>query len=124
MMWRMSLRGKVIGILILCHNLFSVYKRLQQYFVLSLLDLFQSLYDFFAEIRNYRIFFLAFSGTSFRVTEEDSLSEKAVWPTLFLLNVSTALRGTHNCIFICIAFNVRALFNSNFNFDKQYFLIS
>ena len=24
-----------------------------------------------------------------------------VWPTLFLLNVSTALKGTHNYIFIC-----------------------
>ena len=29
------------------------------------------------------------------------LSETAVWPTLFLLNVSTALKGTHNYIFIC-----------------------
>ena len=34
------------------------------------------------------------------VTEEDRLSETAVWPTLFLLNVSTALKGTHNYIFI------------------------
>ena len=27
-------------------------------------------------------------------------SETAVWPTLFLLNVSAALKGTHNYIFI------------------------
>ena len=38
---------------------------------------------------------------SFRVTEGDGLSETAVWPTLFLLNVSTALKGTHNYNFIC-----------------------
>ena len=44
--------------------------------------------------------FLAFFASSFRVTEEDWLSETAVWPTLFLLNVSTALKGTHNYIFI------------------------
>ena len=31
---------------------------------------------------------------------KDWLSETAVWPTLFLLNVSTALKGTHNHIFI------------------------
>ena len=35
------------------------------------LDLFMSLYDSFAEIRNYSIFFLAFFVSSFRVTEED-----------------------------------------------------
>ena len=46
------------------------------------------------------IYFLAFFASSFRVTEEDWLSETAVWPTLFLLNVSTALKGTHNYIFI------------------------
>ena len=33
--------------------------------------------------------------------EEDGLSEIAVWPTLFLFNVTTALEGTHNYIFIC-----------------------
>ena len=35
------------------------------------LDLYESLYDFFAEIRNYSLFFLAFFASSFRVTEED-----------------------------------------------------
>ena len=34
--------------------------------------------------------------------EEDSLSETAVWPTLFLLNVSTALKGTHNYILFVV----------------------
>ena len=37
-------------------------------------------------------------ASSFRVTEEDRFSETAVWPTLFLLNVSTSLKGTHNYI--------------------------
>ena len=44
--------------------------------------------------------FLAFFASSFRVTEEDWLSETAVWLILFLLNVSTALKGTRNYIFI------------------------
>ena len=26
---------------------------------------------------------------------------RSFWPTLFLLNVSTALKGTHNYVFIC-----------------------
>ena len=46
-------------------------------------------------------YFLAFFASSFRVTEEDRLSETAVWSTFFLLNVSTALTGIHNYIFIC-----------------------
>ena len=46
-------------------------------------------------------YFLAVFASSFGVTEEDCLSEAAVWSTLFLLNVSTALKGTHNYIFIC-----------------------
>ena len=45
-------------------------------------------------------YFLALFASSFRVTEEDCLSETAVWPTLFLLNDSAALKGTHNYIFI------------------------
>ena len=45
-------------------------------------------------------YFLALFASSFRVTEEDRLSETAVWLSLFLLNVSTALKGTHNYIFI------------------------
>ena len=45
--------------------------------------------------------FLAWFASSFKVTEEDWLSETAAWPILFLLNVSTALEGTHNYIFIC-----------------------
>ena len=45
---------------------------------------------------------MAFTASSFRVTEEDLLSETDLsGPTLFLLNVSTALKGTHNYIFIC-----------------------
>ena len=45
-------------------------------------------------------YFLALFASSFRVTEEDWLSETAVWPNLFLLNVSTALKGTHNYILL------------------------
>ena len=45
------------------------------------------------------VYFLALFASSFRVTEDDRLSETAFWPTLFF-NVSTALKGTHNYIFI------------------------
>ena len=44
--------------------------------------------------------FLAFLASSFRVTDEDWLSQTAVWPILFLFNVSTALKGTHNNYYI------------------------
>ena len=64
------------------------------------LDLFQSLYDFFAEIRNYSTFcwhsLPVHSGSLKRI----DYPKTAVWPTLFLLNVSAALKGTHNYIFI------------------------
>ena len=29
------------------------------------------------------------------------IRNRSVWPTIFLLNVFTALKGTHFCIFIC-----------------------
>ena len=48
------------------------------------------------------VYFLAFFASSFRVTEEDWLSERAVWPTLFLLNVSTALKGIHKYILFVV----------------------
>ena len=38
----------------------------------------------------------------YRITDEHSICETAVWSTFFLLNVSTALKGTHNYIFIDI----------------------
>ena len=59
------------------------------------------MYDFLAEIRNYSIF-VAFIYSPFRVTEED----RSEWPTLFLLNVFTALKGTHLYIFIWFQVNV------------------
>ena len=64
------------------------------------LDLFQSLYDFFAEIRNYSIFFwLSLSVHSMSLKRIDYPKQLSGPP--FLLNVSTALKGTHNYIFIC-----------------------
>ena len=45
--------------------------------------------------------FLALFAGSFGVAEGDWLFGAAVWPTLFLLNVSTAIKGTHNYFFIC-----------------------
>ena len=53
------------------------------------------------EIRNYSIFFSGFlcqfiQGSLKRIDYPKQLS----WPTLLLLNVSTALKGTHNYIFI------------------------
>ena len=36
----------------------------------------------------------------YRITDEHSICETAVWSTFFLLNVSTALKGTLNFIFI------------------------
>ena len=41
-------------------------------------------------------------ASSFRVTEEDCFSDTAVWPTHFLLSVSTALKGTHNYILFVV----------------------
>ena len=50
------------------------------------------------------------TNTDIRVTEEDRLSETAVWPTLFLLNVSTALKETHNYILFITRTPVRLVF--------------
>ena len=47
--------------------------------------------------------FLALFASSFRVTEEDLLSETAVWPTLFLFNVSTVLKETHDYILFVVS---------------------
>ena len=35
----------------------------------------------------------------YRITDEHSICETAVWSIFFLLKVSTALKGTHNYIF-------------------------
>ena len=68
------------------------------------------------------VYFSGFLCQSIRVTEEDRLSETAVWPTLFLLNVSTALKGTHNYIFIGFEGWISVLIASVPGFS--YFLLS
>ena len=47
-------------------------------------------------------YFLPLFSSSFRVTEEARLPETAVWPTFFLLNVSTALKGIHTYILFVV----------------------
>ena len=63
--------------------------------------------------------FLAFFASSFRVTEEDWLSETAVWPTLFLLNVSAALKGTHNYTLTPKKSNILYLFRREISIIHQ-----
>ena len=51
--------------------------------------------DYLAEILKLQYLSLAFIASSLRVTEKNLLFETAVWPTLFLSNVFTALKGSH-----------------------------
>ena len=62
------------------------------------------MYDFLAETRNYSIV-LAFIAEQFIQGHRRGLiiHNRSVWPTLFLLNVFTALKGTH--LYILFEFN-------------------
>ena len=41
------------------------------------------------------VFFSGCFRQVLRVNEEDSISETAVWPIFILINIVTALKGTH-----------------------------
>ena len=56
--------------------------------------------DCLIETRNYSMLSLAFITSSFRVTEGNLIFETVQFGPLSLLNVFTALKGTHFYVFI------------------------